>query len=77
MNTQFFNVAIAMFTISDLQNNTAYITIRISTPNFTCPAKVARHQPTAEGNFRKASIPLFYILQRKKNVYVVTVSHPT
>jgi len=68
MNTKFLNVAIAMFRISDLQNNTAYITVRyadkISTQNLTC---VARHQPTAEGNIRKASIPLFYILQEKKN----------
>jgi hypothetical protein len=68
INPKCLSVAIAMFVISDLQNNTAYITIKyadnISTPDFTCPAKVFRHQPTDEENFRKASIPLFYMQQK-------------
>jgi hypothetical protein len=65
MNPKILDFAIVMFVISDLQNNTAYITIKISTPKFTCPAKVVRHKPTAEENFRMTSIPLFYILQKK------------
>jgi hypothetical protein len=70
MNPNFLNVAIAMFVISNLQNNTAYITIKyadkISTPIFTCPAKVVRHESITEENFRTASMSLLYNLQNKK-----------
>ena len=72
MNPNFLNVAIAMFVISNLQNNTAYITIKyadkISKPIFTCPAKLVPHQPINEENFRTASMPLLYILQTKNCV---------
>jgi len=76
MNAEFLNVAIATFTISDLQNNTAYITVRyadkIPTPNFTCPAKVAVISRQPMELFARPQFRYFTFYRN-----VVTISHPT